>query len=211
MDYIFSKKVPEVGDRGFIVGDRFVKVSSSIKPDYGLITWLGDSFTSLGEYQLTLNVSGNVTITEDGFCFPGSDSAGLSVTLPNELDLSGSFQLEFDALLTGNTWHFGFFRLDSWNINVASIQSNNDILYGQPNSINCSVRLETNIWNHYVWRRLSNNNIQFLMNNVIKGSTSSSKNYTGKELCLNAKGVGFSTPFQGYIKNFKISYFDNIE
>jgi len=44
------------------------------------------------------------------------------------------------------------------------------------------------------------------MNGVIKGTTISNKDYTGKELCLNAKDAGFNTPFQGYIKNFKISF-----
>jgi len=131
---------------------KFSKFNEAFQYD-STITWAGNSLTSTGNQTLTLTNIGDVTITEDGFYFPGSNSAGLLVSLPNEIDLSGPFQIEFDALISGNTNHFGFFRLDSWDINVASIQTNDSILWGQPNSFSCSEQLNINEWNHYIWRR----------------------------------------------------------
>ena len=39
MNYIFSKKKPEIGDKGFIIGDRFVKIAANgkIMPKEGLV------------------------------------------------------------------------------------------------------------------------------------------------------------------------------
>ena len=33
MNYIFSKKKPEVGDRGFIIGNRFIPIQKEISVD----------------------------------------------------------------------------------------------------------------------------------------------------------------------------------
>jgi hypothetical protein len=45
------------------------------------------------------------------------------------------------------------------------------------------------------------------MDGVQYGETTTNIDYTGKELSLNASNGGWSTPFMGYIKNFRISMF----
>lgn len=212
MIYHYKKGTPSiVGGIGFnkagkAVGYRSASLAGCGMFDYALMTWVGDSLTSRGEYALTFSQAGSVSLdaTEKAFYLPGEDGAGFKVTLPSEIDLSGEFCIDFEAKVTGSNSHMGFFRLGAWNSQVCSIQTNNGTFWGQPNSFSCQIQLPVGTWNHYVWQKKSDGTFQIYMDDVKYGESSTTINYTGKELSLNASNAGWSTPFKGYIKNFRI-------
>lgn len=87
MNYIFSKRKPKVGDRGFIIGDRFVQIakeSSSSIPKKGLI------------FYDSLSKSHNVT--ESGFpvySFNGTERYQIYQDIPCCL-FDGSSSISYD-------------------------------------------------------------------------------------------------------------------
>ena len=66
-NYVFSKKVPEVGDRGFIVGDRFIPIqngSQKIPDDYVFYASFNGNTPDVAQTGQSLQRSGTVTYQE---------------------------------------------------------------------------------------------------------------------------------------------------
>ena len=179
MNYIFSKKVPEVGDRGFIIGNRFIPIHGikSKMPTDGLVFY--ESLKNIG----TLSALGNPTFTkvDDVPCFYTDGNDGLYCSTPN-INLNGSFSISFWCRgLSDDGIAEIYFGKDTANNFMMWSNENNVLSYGTSGSaggkiINFSGNVLTEDKWHHVCVIRENNQLGLYIDAVLKRTDSWSIN-----------------------------------
>ena len=181
-NYFFSKKKPEVGDRGFIVGNRFIPINSKGKILLDIkcntfpliddsiykrnISTLGSGLSLSDESLYRDRSYGGIVIVEDSKDFvTGYRNFECSISfLKKSSTVSWSRLIETGSYQKSNCWLFGFDE----NAQKIGIQLGKD--GGGGDRIDCDNNLSNDVW--YKLTFIRKNNIGYMkINDELQSET----------------------------------------
>ena len=214
MDYIFSRRKPKVGDRGFIIGNRFVPIHNNLKmPKEGLVFY--ESLTKESFFSETgqeLVKKGSISFTRykrvPCACF---DSSSIE-TKNNFTEISGS-----NSTFTASIWgcmpngYNGVQTLLFFG-NDNNINGNGCVLFAMENKLFVTnigtdlgyIYLDVQNWFHLLATYNGSNFNLYINGNYVAGPSSFNTRMRIGKLCIGRWNRTDVSYFYGYLSSARI-------